>query len=110
MMKAFKAILLLSLFLFGAEAFSTKKREKRPAFQYPAVLKGSKESREEHATQSATSKGPTTMFALPPSRTAAAIPSMYQEDSEEGVDVSYGVAMVSCMLSLALGFGLGYGT
>jgi hypothetical protein len=108
-MKAFRVILLLSLALTGADAFTTKKREKRPAFQSADVFKDRKEAKEEQMAPSTTSNAPTTMFALPPSTMAAAIPMMHQE-AEDEVDVSYGVAMVTCVLSLALGFGLGYGT
>ena len=109
-MKAFRTMLLLGLALVGgADAFTTKKREKRPAFKYsPAVNnKESKEvAREEHtpvatSTQSA-------RFALPP--TAAMIQQQHAESAEEEIDVSYGTALVTCVLSLALGFGLGYGT
>jgi hypothetical protein len=109
-MKAFRVILLLSLALIGADAFTTKKREKRPAFQSADVFKESKEAKEEQMAPSATSHGPTAMFALPPTTMAAAIPMMHQDEAEDEVDVSYGVAMVTCVLSLALGFGLGYGT
>jgi hypothetical protein len=110
-MKAFRTLLLLCLALVGgADAFTTKKREKRPAFKYSPAVNNNNEynemAREEHTpaatgTQSA-------RFALPP--TAAMIQQQYAESAEEEIDVSYGTALVTCVLSLALGFGLGYGT
>lgn len=113
-MKAFGILLLLSLALSGADAFTTaKKREKRPGFQSIAVYNENRQAKEEHVGPSSfptTPNGPTAMFAFPPSTTSAAIPVVSHEDAEDEVDVSYGVAMISCVLSLALGFGFGYGT
>jgi hypothetical protein len=106
-MKAFKTMLLFGLALFGgADAFTTKKREKRPAFKYsPAV--NNKESKEVAREEHTPAAGPTTRFALPPS---AAMLQQHGESLDEEIDVSYGTALVTCVLSLALGFGLGYGT
>jgi hypothetical protein len=111
-MKAFRALLLLCLALAGADPFTTKKRERRPAFKSAAVAKDATEAMEEpqQAPSATTSNnnGPM-MFAFPPGTMAAAVP-VHNYEVEDEVDVSYGAALVSCVLSLALGFGLGYGT
>ena len=48
------------------------------------------------------------IFFVPNGAGAVHAVQYYEVDDEP--DVSYSVALVSCMLSLALGFGLGYGT
>jgi hypothetical protein len=110
-MKAFRTMLLLGLALVGgADAFTTKKRDKRPAFKYSPAVNNNNESkevaREEHT--SAATGTQSARFAFPP--TAAMIQQHYAESAQEEDDVSYGTALVTCVLSLALGFGLGYGT
>ena len=108
-MKAFRVILFFCLALARADPFTTKKRE-RPAFKSAAVAKEATEAMEEPqqapSTTTSNNNGPM-MFAHPPGTMAASIPVHHYEDE---VDVSYGAALVSCVLSLALGFGLGYGT
>jgi hypothetical protein len=102
-MKSFPILLLVlvSLCFNDSQAFTTtKKRERRHAFKSAPGVKESKDpSHEDHASASS-------MFALPPASSTAAAISVHEDE----VDVSYGVAMVSCVLSLALGFGFGYGT
>jgi hypothetical protein len=113
------AIALLAM-LQKASAFvpnsSQQKRgsERRPAFSTSTPGSGIENVMEDAAASPA---GPSTttatsMFALPPTTSAlsSALSAYYEEDNdEEQLDVSYGVALVSCVLSLALGFGIGYG-
>ncbi|KAL3925497.1 MAG: hypothetical protein SGILL_000364 [Bacillariaceae sp.] len=84
----------------GSTSTSNQKRtsERRPAFSAAPVM----DTKEELVPAST----PSSMFALPPSAMTAALTAAYEEEEP---DVSYGVAMVSCVLSLALGFGIGYG-
>jgi hypothetical protein len=104
-MKTINVLLLLTLAFSAADAFTTptKKKERRAAFQHPSVPK---DSAFDHHPQ----EGYTSMFAFAPSTTpTTAQVVQYYEPEEEG-EVPYSVALVSCMLSLAVGFGLGYGT
>lgn len=58
----------------------------------------------------------TALSAAPTAMATALSPAQYyeyadnynNEDNEDDDDVSYGVALVSCVLSLAVGFGTGY--
>jgi hypothetical protein len=102
-MKAIKTLLVLLLAAAVSDAFTTKKRERHPAFKSAPV------SMEEQTTSaSATGSAGGPLFAMPPHSMAPAL--MHPEDAEDELDIGYGTALVSCMLSLALGFGLGYGT
>ena len=116
-MKAPQVMAALLVFLvaslMGADGFTTKKQERhQPAsFQSPVKEGGKKTSDNNNLASHSGATGP--LFALPSPAAYAAVPQEYQQFmmmQEEEEDVSYGVALVSCMLSLALGFGLGYGT
>jgi len=97
-------ILLLGT-LNNAVAFTTKKREPtRTAFK--ALNK----------KEDSPSSGSNTVTAATASGNAAALAfapyvayDLSQEEDDEAV-IGYGTAIISCALSLALGFGLGYGT
>lgn len=102
-MKTFRSIVVICLCLSGANAFTTKKREQRNNFQSANIAKEDGEQKAPGASPSAP------IFALPPSAVASAIPLVYADGVEEDLNISYGVALVSCALSLALGFGFGYG-
>lgn len=104
-MKAIKTLLVVLLAVVGSDAFTTKKRERRPAFKSAPV---SMEEQTASASASATGSGGGPLFAMPPHSMAPAL--MHPQDAEDELDIGYGTALVSCMLSLALGFGLGYGT
>jgi len=96
-------MLLMVVLLHGSNAFTTKKREtSRRAFKTTSVTLD-----QEHVTASATashhSHNPAAFgFA------ASVVP--YEADLDDDIAVGYGTAIVSCVISLALGFGLGYGT
>eukprot|EP00980_Cylindrotheca_fusiformis_P002868 scaffold674_cov126-Cylindrotheca_fusiformis.AAC.7 len=100
-MKTFRSFFLLFLFVSGVNAFTTKKREQRNKFQSASIAE---DEREQKAPGGAPG---VPIFALPP--TAVASTLAYEDAMEEDINISYGVALVSCALSLALGFGFGYG-
>lgn len=98
--------MLLFVALNGATAFTAKKREPtRRAFKAASSV-----TREETATV------PSTPTSTTGSNTAAFVyvtqaPVVpYEGDLDDDIAVGYGTAIVSCVISLALGFGLGYGT
>ena len=112
-MRGVKALLFLVLAVCECTAFTTKKRDnRRPTFKgapsSPAAIEVIEEQPPQQlsavADANTAAAGP--MFAMPPTAMAHAATSL-EEDEE---DIGYGVAVVSCFLSLALGFGLGYGT
>ena len=83
-------------------AFTTKKRDGRPAFSNPPAAPAPVSS-------------PSKSYAFAPTTTTAttnAALESYQEhdDYDDEVVVGYTTAVISCALSLVLGFGLGYGT
>ena len=87
-MKFLHWLALLCLASSQVLAFSTKKHEPhRPAFRSIAAEK----------------MPASTPFAVAPPMTD--VPAEQVED-----DVSYSTAIIACTISLALGFGLGYGT
>jgi hypothetical protein len=113
-----KSIYTLWLFVLAmaidAYAFmpNSQKTERRPAFSAAPVIDASnnKNLQSDHAALPTVGPSPASaMFALPPSAMVATLSAAYFEEDEEPSDVSYGVALVSCVLSLALGFGIGYG-
>ena len=107
-MNALKVVLVLLLVICEANAFTTRKRDRRPAFKgtSPVVMESST-SKEDHPALSDASGA--VMFAMHGSPMTPAV-AIIQEDADDEIDVGYGTALVSCLLSLALGFGLGYGT
>ena len=57
-------------------------------------------------TQYQPATSPTAAFSLPPNAMVAA--ALYEYEDEDEEVVSYEVALVSCIVSLAIGFGTGY--
>lgn len=114
MMKSIRMYILLAIALPFTNGFTTKKKERRPVFPYPAFqketaleLQSSPEEQTPHPSHH--NHNGNTRFAFAPGATPVQQVAHYYEQEDE-FDVSYSVALVSCMLSLALGFGLGYGT
>jgi hypothetical protein len=107
-MNALKVFLVLLLVICEAKAFTTRKRDRRPAFKgaSPVVIESST-SKEDQPTMSDSTGA--IMFAMHGNPMTPAV-AIIHEDTEDEIDVGYGTALVSCLLSLALGFGLGYGT
>ena len=109
-MKVMRLFVLALLSLTRASAYTAKKREqRRPAFGATSVTSAAKEETTAAAT-SAASGGNTAAFTSAPGVGYAAAPYHQIEELEEEELIGYGTAIVSCVLSLALGFGLGYGT
>ena len=115
-MKGIPMLLLLAIALPFTKGFTTKKKERRPVFQFPAFqtdaaleLHSSPEEQPPHPSHHNHNNLGNTKFAFAPGATPVQQVAQYYEQEDE-FDVSYSVALVSCMLSLALGFGLGYGT
>eukprot|EP00429_Kryptoperidinium_foliaceum_P018377 CAMPEP_0176049950 /NCGR_PEP_ID=MMETSP0120_2-20121206/24824_1 /TAXON_ID=160619 /ORGANISM="Kryptoperidinium foliaceum, Strain CCMP 1326" /LENGTH=116 /DNA_ID=CAMNT_0017383381 /DNA_START=261 /DNA_END=611 /DNA_ORIENTATION=- len=116
-MMAFRSILILALAVSAASGFTTKKKDRHHRFQPAGFPKESPRENQQqqqpqpqvhYYTQEDGSLPPGAMFAFAGGQYPAQVVEYYEP--EEEYDVSYSVALVSCMLSLALGFGLGYGT
>lgn len=101
-----------------------KKKERRPThFQIPSMPRESANSEQPQSqSQQPEQQKDAEEFQVPPHvydpnqavffvpNEAGAVQAVQYYEVEEEPDVSYSVALVSCMLSLAMGFGLGYGT
>ena len=90
-------------------AFTTKKidpRSPRAAFKAsPSVTKDHKDDTAPAAP------GNTPVFAFTHSPAASMAPSVQHEEYEDDDEIiGYGAAVVSCVISLALGYTLGYAT
>jgi hypothetical protein len=96
-------MLFLALAFSSVEGFTTKKKERRSHF---SPTSQPKEQPHEHISLYSSEK---TGFASRPGTIQGQVIQHY-DTPDDDEDVSYGVALVSCMLSLAVGFGLGYGT
>ena len=88
---------------FGSAFSTTKHDRKRPAF------KG--KSAEDHPYRQEVQPSSVTAPQQPPT-VAAFVNSaaLYYVDEEEEELVSVGLALISCVLTMAIGFGIGYGT
>ena len=107
-MKSLQWLMLLVLILSSVEAFTTKKKERRTTLQFVPFTKEAAREQWSQEQQSGTSNTGSAMFAFSPGTSPVQVVQYYEPEEEP--DVSYSIALVSCMLSLALGFGLGYGT
>eukprot|EP00538_Stauroneis_constricta_P001520 CAMPEP_0119549638 /NCGR_PEP_ID=MMETSP1352-20130426/3292_1 /TAXON_ID=265584 /ORGANISM="Stauroneis constricta, Strain CCMP1120" /LENGTH=121 /DNA_ID=CAMNT_0007595235 /DNA_START=290 /DNA_END=655 /DNA_ORIENTATION=- len=116
------------------DAFSLKKKERRGVFQGPAATTTTKEAtvddqnqapqqQQQQQTYQTADNGATPFppgaasayaFALPPNYVVTVNNGQYAivnpDDVDDDVQIGYGTAIASCLLSIALGFGLGYGT
>jgi hypothetical protein len=110
----FLFVVALALCLMtGTHGFMpTKKKSADRRSTFSIEKNGNNNNREEDAHASAASTqtqyqpttSPTAAFSIPPTAMVAAL-NEYEEDEE---DVSYEIALVSCIISLAIGFGTGY--
>uniref|UniRef100_A0A7S1D6W9 Uncharacterized protein n=1 Tax=Cyclophora tenuis TaxID=216820 RepID=A0A7S1D6W9_CYCTE len=119
---------LFFLFLVTeASAFTTKKREATPG-RHAFMDSNSQRRQEGSATASAAAAvatstaaatyspdeihGPPTFIktAAPLGPQVAAVAAQYEEDWDDDTVVGYGTGIVACVVSLALGFSLGYAT
>lgn len=96
----------------GAAAFTTKPKHERSTSKRPAFKSVSHTADEATAEvqqqQTTTGGGSNTAAFVHPVAVAYGSHARTEEDDEEVI--GYGTAVVSCVLSLVLGFGLGYGT
>ena len=85
----------------------TKKKSADRRSTFSVEKNGNSNNNQEEAASTQTQYQPTTSptaaFSIPPTAMVAAFE--YEEDEE---DVSYEIALVSCIMSLAIGFGTGY--
>lgn len=101
--------------LDSSDAFASKKPEQmasRPSMAGPAFQAMSSPKKQREGMSQATAKNlnyPPFAFA-PAVAQSIASQEYYSKEIEDEDDISYGVVAFSCFLSLALGFGLGYGT
>lgn len=109
MKKATAICTLFAMAIFSAAAFTTKKKERNPRFSANSPKDQQKGQKEEKTFPSFPGSDTTGTFAAFATGNGQGQIVQYYE-TEEDDDVSYSVALVSCMLSLAVGFGLGYGT
>lgn len=86
-------------------AFTPKSRDHRahPAFKAGAMVK----DKEDTAPLPVPSGTPVFAFA---NQAASMSPAVLPQNEDDDVLIGYGTALVSCVISLALGFSLGYGT
>ena len=101
--------ILFFLLVTSVNGFTTnKKREQGHTYKPVNVANEEKSAGQQESVPGTSPSAP--LFALPPSSVVSSIPVIYEDDlEEEDINISYGVALVSCALSLALGFGFGYG-
>lgn len=107
-MRLFKVVVLVLATLHGSSAFTTKKRDtKRPAFQVlPANGVSVKEQQQGAARMEDSAQAhPAPAFAF-----AGQMVPVKVVEAEDDVAVGYATGLVACVVSLALGFSLGYGT
>ena len=81
-----------------ASAFSTPNPSTKPAFKAPAVMPKAEAKVEPNAAAMAA-------FA-----TAMAPIAAHASDVDEATVIGYGAGLVACVVSLAVGFSIGYGT
>lgn len=128
--KSLFVVAILALFAVGTEGFAGNKKKNTDRRRRAAAFTSSwtspvNYSEESNSLSTATTTTTTTSspsastpataphaFALPQTSMATALSAAAYEydynDIHEDDDVSYGVALVSCVLSLAVGFGTGY--
>mmetsp|Transcript_47295 Transcript_47295/g.52886 ORF Transcript_47295/g.52886 Transcript_47295/m.52886 type:complete len:122 (+) Transcript_47295:88-453(+) len=119
-MKTFQSLLviaLLAIFTTGTNGFVANKKKNSDRRRAAFTSNNNNNNNEDTANNFATRPSPSdaiaaSAFVLPPTdmttSTALSAAYDYEEEQEQDDDVSYGVALVSCVLSLAVGFGTGY--
>ena len=97
-MKTYQTIaLIFAAVVACASAFSTPSPNTKPAFKAPAALTEAKVENKNTAAVAA--------FA-----TAMAPFAANAADVDEATVIGYGAGLVACVVSLAVGFSIGYGT
>mmetsp|Transcript_31647 Transcript_31647/g.74472 ORF Transcript_31647/g.74472 Transcript_31647/m.74472 type:complete len:121 (-) Transcript_31647:340-702(-) len=108
------ALALCSLTISTHGFIPTKKKsaERRAAFSKQKSDGGDHEDDSQavdaaQTTQYQPGPSPTALYATPPAAVAHAA-ALYEYEEEDEEEVSYEVALISCIVSLAIGFGTGY--
>jgi len=103
-MKTYQAIaLILATFVATCAGFTSPSTSvKRPAFKASALMSKSSEK--------STTEGNPNAAAIAALTTALAPFAANAADVDEGVIIGYGAGLVACVVSLAVGFAIGYGT
>jgi len=97
-MKTYQTIaLIFAAVVACASAFSTPSPNTKPTFKAPAVISEAKVENKNAAAVAA--------FA-----TAMAPFAANAADVDEATVIGYGAGLVACVVSLAVGFSIGYGT
>ena len=92
----------------GAAAFSTTKLDPRSRPSFKAAPSVS--TKEKDSTSPAPVPRDTAAFGVSNTAAASMAPALYAEEEDDEELIGYGTALISCVISLALGFTLGYGT
>ena len=113
---------MMLCFSRGATAFTAKKLDPRSRSAFKAAVPAMGKEREEPSSLPASGTSPAFALPHPGSMGVSMAPAVYnegtstspavynEEDEDDDELFSYGTALVSCVVSLALGFTLGYGT
>jgi hypothetical protein len=101
-------MLLVAVANRHAKAFTPKNREHRTA--HPAFKAGGMVKEKEESSSSVPVPGSTPAFAFANPAASMSPAVMPQHEEEDDEMIGYGTALVSCVISLALGFSLGYVT
>ena len=96
---------MLLLAMGQASAFAPKSREHRA--HLPAFKAGGMVKEKQDESSSVPGSAPAFAFANP---AASMSPAVVQQEEDDEEIIGYGTALISCVISLALGFSLGYGT
>jgi len=98
-MKIFQTAFLFALIVACASAFSTPSSS-RPAFKVPSVLPKDEAKVDLNPNAAAIAAFTTAMAPM----------AAHADNIDEGVVIGYGAGLVACVVSLAVGFSIGYGT
>ena len=100
-MKTYQTLALLFAALVACtSAFSTPSANTRPAFKAPAVMPVAEAKVESNSNSAAVAAFATAMAPF----------AAHAADVDEATVIGYGAGLVACVVSLAVGFSIGYGT
>lgn len=113
-MKTFQAIvLLLAVFVASnVSAFAPPTSSTRPAFKASSapLSMSPKEEAPVKTSEEAKQDANPNAAAVAAFATAMAPLAAQAQDADEGAVIGFGVGLVACVVSLAVGFSVGYGT
>lgn len=100
-MKTFQTIaFLFAAIVACASAFTAPTNNARPAFKVPAVMPAAEAKVESNPNAAAVAAFATAMAPF----------AAHATDVDEATIIGYGAGLVACVVSLAVGFSIGYGT